>query len=308
MSEPADTAAPASGIAALCVDATAHNLAVDPHRLIHALGLAGRPVAEADIILAARQLGLKARAGTGTWSRLPATALPAIAQRKDGEFMVILQCIDDQAVVYDPVKSARSRLDEAALAAVWTGRLILLKPQFALGNPARPFDLFWFLPVVLRYRAILVEVLLAALFVQVFAVVTPLFSQVIFDKVLMHKSLATLHVPGFGMAAVIVFDTVLGVVQTHLMSHTANRIDVTLGARLVRHLLRLPLKYFEARQVGETAARVREMDNIRQFLTGGAITVVLDLLFVFVFLALMVHYSATLTAVVLAALPLLAGC
>jgi subfamily B ATP-binding cassette protein HlyB/CyaB len=133
---------------------------------------------------------------------------------------------------------------------------------------------------------------------------TPLFTQVIIDKVLMHKSTSTLHVLAAGMLIVIVFEAILSVLKTHLLAHTANRIDVALGARLFRHLLHIPLRYFELRRVGDTVARVRELENIRQFITGSSINVVLDLVFTVLFVVVMLFYSGVLTCVTLACIPL----
>ena len=117
--------------------------------------------------------------------------------------------------------------------------------------------------------------------------VSPLFFQVVVDKVLVNRTLSTLNVLIIGLVAVSVFETVLGILRTYLFSHTTNRIDVELGARLFRHLLALPIAYFQARRVGDSIARVRELENIRNFLTGSALTLVIDLFFTFVFLAVM---------------------
>ena len=145
--------------------------------------------------------------------------------------------------------------------------------------------------------------LTASFFLQLFALLTPLFFQVIIDKVLVHKAVTTLHVVAVGMLALVVFEVILGGLRTYLFSHTTSRIDVVLGAEMFRHLVRLPLAYFEARRVGETVARVRELETIRQFLTGSTVTVVIDLFFTVVFIAVLFFYSAWLTLVVLAVIP-----
>ncbi|HQX60968.1 MAG TPA: type I secretion system permease/ATPase, partial [Burkholderiaceae bacterium] len=148
------------------------------------------------------------------------------------------------------------------------------------------------------------EVLLVSFVLQLLGLVSPLFFQVVMDKVLVHKALSTLDVLVVGLLIVVVFESVLTAVRSFVFSHTTSRIDVELGARLFRHLLSLPLAYFQARRVGDSVARVRELENIRQFLTGNALTVALDLLFSLVFLALMAWYSLPLTVVVLVSLPL----
>ncbi|GGC04050.1 hypothetical protein GCM10011352_32900 [Marinobacterium zhoushanense] len=168
---------------------------------------------------------------------------------------------------------------------------------------ARAFDLTWFIPALYKYRHIFAEVLSASFFLQLFALVSPLFFQVVVDKVLVHGGLTTLDVLVIGLLGITLFEVVLGGLRTYIFSHTTSRVDVELGTRLFRHLLSLPLNYFGSRPIGQTVARVRELETIRDFLTGSALTVVLDLLFTFVFLGVMHYYSPTLTWVVLGAIP-----
>jgi subfamily B ATP-binding cassette protein HlyB/CyaB len=171
----------------------------------------------------------------------------------------------------------------------------------------RHFGISWFLGAIHKYRYLLCEVLVASFFLQLFALVTPLFFQVVIDKVLVSRTLSTLDVLVIGLATIAVFDTILGILRTFLFAHTTNRIDVELGARLFSHLLALPISYFQARRVGDSVARVRELENIRNFLTSSALTLVIDLFFTFVFLAVMFIYSPLLTAIVVGAFPLYIG-
>jgi subfamily B ATP-binding cassette protein HlyB/CyaB len=171
----------------------------------------------------------------------------------------------------------------------------------------RRFDIWWFVGAMRRYRFLLGEVFAASLFLQIFALLTPLFFQVVIDKVLVHRGISTLDVLVIGLVAVSAFETLLGGLRTYVFSHTTNRIDVELGARLFRHLLALPIAYFEARRTGDSVARVREVENIRNFLTGSSLTLVIDLLFTIIFLAVMFYYSAILTWIVIASLPLYVG-
>src|SRR6202035_1077062 len=131
--------------------------------------------------------------------------------------------------------------------------------------------------------------------------------QVVIDKVLVHRSMSTLDVLIVAFLAIAIFETVLGALRTYIFSHTTTRIDVELGARLFRHLLALPIAYFQARRVGDSVARVRELENIRNFLTGSALTLAIDLFFTFVFLAVMFVYSPLLTWIVLASFPFYIG-
>jgi subfamily B ATP-binding cassette protein HlyB/CyaB len=181
--------------------------------------------------------------------------------------------------------------------------LILMTRRAGLADLGRRFDITWFLGAINKYRRLLGEVLLASFFLQLFALVSPLFFQVVIDKVLVHRSLSTLDVLVVGLVAISMFETVLGILRTYLFSHTTNRIDVELGARLFNHLLALPMAYFQARRVGDSVARVRELENIRNFLTSSALTLAIDLVFTFVFLAVMFAYSPLLTWIVLGSFP-----
>src|SRR5207253_1098181 len=151
------------------------------------------------------------------------------------------------------------------------------------------------------------EVFVASFFLQLFALATPLIFQVVIDKVLVHRSMSTLDLLIVAFSAIAIFETVLGALRTYVFAHTTNRIDVELGARLFRHLLALPIAYFQARRVGDSVARVRELENIRNFMTGSALTLVIDLFFTIVFLAVMFIYSPFLTWIVLGAFPFYIG-
>lgn len=171
-----------------------------------------------------------------------------------------------------------------------------------LGKLAR-FDFSWFIPVVIKYRRIFIEVIVASIALQLLALMTPLFFQVVMDKVLVHRGFSTLNVIVIALVVVVLCEVILGGLRTYIFAHTTSRIDVELGARLFRHMLALPLSYFSMRRVGDTVARVRELEQIRNFLTGQALTSVLDMLFSFIFLSVMWTYSYKLTLVVFLSLP-----
>ena len=173
-----------------------------------------------------------------------------------------------------------------------------------LTDLTRRFGVSWFLRAMVLYRRLFFEVLTASFFLQLFALVTPLFFQVVTDKVLIHRGLTTLDVLVVGLVTVSIFETVLTGLRTYIFAHTTSRIDVTLGARLFQHLVALPVGYFGARRTGDSVARVRELDTIRNFLTSSALTLLIDLFFTVVFLAVMYIYSPFLTYIVLGSLPL----
>src|SRR3974377_258078 len=154
--------------------------------------------------------------------------------------------------------------------AIWDGRLVLMTRRASLTDLSRRFDITWFFGAIHKYRRLLGEVLLASFFLQLFALVSPLFFQVVIDKVLVHRSMSTLDVLIIGLVAIAMFEAMLGGLRTYVFAHTTNRIDVELGARLFRHLLALPIAYFPARRGGDSVARVRAPGHIRNFLTRSA--------------------------------------
>jgi ATP-binding cassette, subfamily B, bacterial HlyB/CyaB len=290
------------GLAALVMLLRFQGLSVDPGQIRHQLGTDTIGVPE--MLRCANQLGLKARESRTRWDRLPRTPLPGIAVLRDGGFLLLGRASEDKILVQAPDQPRPQLMTRAELEAVWDGRLVLMTRRAKLTDLSRRFDVTWFLGAVHKYRGLLSEVLLASFFLQLFALISPLFFQVVIDKVLVHRSMGTLDVLVVGLVAIALFETMLGILRTYLFSHTTNRIDVELGARLFRHLLALPIAYFQARRVGDSVARVRELENIRNFLTSSALTLVIDLFFTVVFVAVMFLYSPLLTWIVLGSLPL----
>ena len=229
-----------------------------------------------------------------------------MAKMSDGRYVVIAKVETGKVLVQDPSGERPLIIARAEFEATWSAELVLITKRAGLRQQDMRFDLSWFVPAIVKYRRLLGEVLLASFVLQLFALLTPLFTQVIIDKVLVHKGFTTLHVLAIGMVLLALFDALLGGLRTYLFAHTTNRIDVGLGAQLFRHVLSLPLTYFEARRVGDTIARVRELEHIRQFLTSNSITVLLDVVFTVVFLVVMWFYSTSLTLIVLGSMPLYA--
>src|SRR5207248_934058 len=226
---------------------------------------------------------------------------------KDGGFMFLGKAGEDKVLVQSPSSPRPALMTQAEFEAVWDGRLVFMTRRAGLLDLSRRFDITWFLGAIHKYRRLLAEVLVASFFLQLFALVSPLFFQVVIDKVLVHRSMSTLDVLILGLVAVGIFESIMGILRTYLFAHTTNRIDVELGARLFRHLLALPIAYFQARRVGDSVARVRELETIRNFLTSSALTLVIDLLFTVVFLAVMFYYAPLLTWIVIGSFPLYIG-
>jgi len=304
MTEQANPTGDDSGLVALVMVLRFHGVAADAAQLRHRVGAGGVGVPE--IVRCARELGLRARAHKTSWSRLVRTPFPAIATLREGGFLILGKVSEeeDKILVQKPLSPRPEVLTRTELEAIWDNGVIMMTRRAGLTDLARRFDVTWFLGAMHKYRRLLGEVLLASFFLQVFALVSPLIFQVVIDKVLTHRGMSTLDVLVVALIAISVFEAILGALRTYLFSHTTNRIDVELGARLFRHLLALPIAYFQARRAGDSVARVRELENIRNFLTSSALTLVVDLFFTFVFLAVMFFYSALLTGIVLASFPL----
>ncbi|MDB9373038.1 peptidase domain-containing ABC transporter [Nodularia sphaerocarpa] len=171
-------------------------------------------------------------------------------------------------------------------------------------TPQERFGIQWFIPYLSKYRRVLIEVFIASFFVQLAQLANPLVIQLIIDKVIVQNSLSTLNVLGVLLLVVGIFEALLTTLRTYLFVDTTNRIDMGLGSEIIDHLLRLPLRYFERRPVGELATRINELENIRQFLTGTALTVVLDAVFSIIYIIVMLFYSWQLTLVGLGTIPI----
>lgn len=277
----------------------------DPAQLRHDAGLGTREPTTVDLLRMASRHGVKGKRVEILPTRLSRQPLPALARMRSG-WLIVLKAADDRILVFDPDRERPWTVGPDAFGAEFTGELILLTTREQVTGSARAFDVTWFIPALVKYRRLLRDVLLASLFLQILGLMTPLFFQVVIDKVLVHKGLTTLEILAVGLLVVSIFEVLMGGLRTYLFSHTTSRVDAELGSKLFSHLSRLPMAYFQARRVGDSVARVRELENIREFLTSSALTGVLDLLFAFVFLAVMWLYSGWLLLIVLVTLPLYA--
>jgi ATP-binding cassette subfamily B protein len=176
--------------------------------------------------------------------------------------------------------------------------------QKSKDTPQKKFGLSWFWPAIKKHKIVLIEVFIASFFVQIFGLANPLMIQVIIDKVIVQNSVDTLQVLGVFLLIISIFEAILTTLRTYLFVDTTNRIDMSLGTDIIDHLLRLPLKYFEKRPVGEISTRINELENIRQFLTGTALTVILDAIFSVLYIIVMLVYSVPLTLVSLSIIPI----
>jgi ATP-binding cassette, subfamily B, bacterial HlyB/CyaB len=291
-----------SGLQCLLLIAFLHGIAADEKQLRHEFGHA--PFTATTILLAAKHLGLHARAIRLDPSRLDRVALPAIAIGKDGSACVVAKAEPSTGkVLVQRPSLAPETMALAEFVASCSGELLVFVSRATYAGEMSRFDFSWFIPSIVRYRRLLGEVLLLSLALQIVALATPIFFQVVMDKVLVNRAVTTLDVIAVGLFIVILFEAGLSGIRTYVFSHTTSKLDVELGARLFRHLVHLPIGYFQSRRVGDSVARVRELENIRSFLTGSTLTVALDLLFSIVFLGIMFWYSAALTLIVVLSIP-----
>ncbi|HCF26089.1 MAG TPA: type I secretion system permease/ATPase [Cyanobacteria bacterium UBA11049] len=271
------------------------------------------------LVAAGEKLGLQLRRIKTSWIDLPQLSFPALmlrqearGERQEGrensphtpQWLVVYAVKGDRLIVANPLNPNRTceSIPKSVVEAAWDGQLWQVEPI----QKQEKFNLSWFLPAVWRYKKLLGEVLFASFTLQLLGLTTPLITQVIIDKVMVQESLPTLDVMAIALLCVSVFEAILGILRLFIFTHTARRLDLSLSAQVFRHLMRLPLAYFESRRVGDTVARVQELEQIRQFLTGTALTVILDSFFAVVYLALMFYYNIQLTGVALAVLPLFA--
>ncbi|HEY9642478.1 MAG TPA: ABC transporter transmembrane domain-containing protein, partial [Coleofasciculaceae cyanobacterium] len=259
-----------------------------------------------DLVNAGEKVGLQMRRLLiGNWQDFRQITFPALLQwQQAGHWVVAYGVRGDRLVIADPLNPGQTceSIPRQLVEQSWDGHLW----QAELVQKQEQFNLSWFLPAVWKFRNLLGEVLLASFTLQLLGLTSPIVTQVIIDKVMVQESLPTLDVMAVALLGTAIFEAVLGILRMFIFTHTTNRLDMALSAQLFRHLLRLPLAYFEARRVGDTVARVQELEEIRQFLTSTALTVVLDSIFSVVYLVMMAYYSFTLTGVALAVIPLFA--
>ncbi len=300
-----------TGLNALVAVAAFHQLAADAQQLQHHFGEQEQRFDATALVRAAHHLKLKALHCQLPLERLSRLALPCIGIDKSGAFFILARCDfasseEGKALIQycGGESSAPQMLAKREFESLWSGEVILITKRSLLPGMSGKFDISWFIPSIIKYKRILYQVLVASFFIQLFALITPLFFQVVIDKVLVHQGLTTLDVLCFGLVVISLFDVVLNGLRTYVFSHTTNRVDVTLGARLFNHLMHLPIAFFQSRQVGNTVARVHELNTIREFITGSALTLLIDLGFTLIFFAVMYFYSPTLTYIVLGSIPL----
>lgn len=293
-----------TGMQCMITIAKYYGIGADADQLRHALALGSENIGDQELLRIARKLKLKAACEKVSTEMLSKMSAPVILKYKDGKYVILVRAEKPRFLILDADKKIPELVEENELLNLWDGTVFLFTPRL-FKNQHIKFGIKWFIPSIIKFKKPLLEVLLAALVMQLLAVISPLITQSVIDKVLVHGSISTLDVLALGLILITVFETVLSLARNYVFTHTTSRIDVILSCRLFHHLFHLPLRYFESHRVGDTIARVKELETIRRFLTGLPMSTMLDALFVLVYLIFMSFYSIKLTVLTLVSLPIL---
>ncbi len=293
----------------MCFDITAkiNKIDVDIRKIVKEYAVGENELSKEELVRIIKNHDFKVKIKTISLEDAEAKyPLPAIMINKDGSYCTLLKINskDKKALVFSPLEKQPKELTFEEINNLCGNEFIILSHK--LFNSQIKFGFGWFFAEIMTYKQVILEVLLGSFIVQLFGLVTPLFTQVILDKVIVHRTMTTLDVLAFGFIAVMVFEFLLNISRKYIFVHTASKIDAKLGAKLFTHLFALPFTYFENRKVGNIIARVRELDQIRDFITNKSVSVIIDLFFSFVFVVMMFLYSIKLTFVVLGFVSLIA--
>ena len=294
-----------SGLIAFDIICKVNNINIDLRSIVRENGLENKEISKEELLLIAKNAEFKAKVKNIELINAKKYPFPAIFILKDNTFGVILKPDFDnkKALIFIPAEQKTREISFDKLTEIGTGEIIVLSHK--LMNEQIKFGFKWFFIEIMKYKRIIAEVMLGSFVVQLFGLVTPLFTQVILDKVIVHRSMSTLDVLGIAFVAVSLFEFLLNLTRNYIFIHTANKIDAKLGAKLFHHLFAFPFVYFESRKVGNIISRIRELDQIREFITNKSVSVIIDLFFSTVFLIVMFVYSRILTFVVLAIVALI---
>ncbi len=255
------------------------------------------------LVNAAETLGFVTRPVKASLDQLGKQKLPAIVHWEGNHYIVVYEIKRDHIVVGDPALGQRT-LNPREFKASWTGYTLLLEPTVLLNEAQEATTPFWqFWELVRPHKVVLSEIFIASLLIQLFALVTPLLTQLLLDRVIVQRSSLSLMAVGAGLLIFGLFRVIMTGLRQYLLDHTAQRVDLALIVGFIRHTFRLPLGFFESRYVGDIIARVQENHKIQRFLTGEALSIVLDLLTVFIYISLMFWYSWQLALLTLAIVP-----
>ena len=295
-----------TGLSSLVIVAKHFGIPAELKQLERAYVLDKGKINTVSLLRAAKDLKLKVRhlEQIGL-PKLNQINFPAIAVLNNGNYVVLVHLDGEKIAIIDPlVRMEPVVVELKRFLTLWTGEVVLFTKRFELAEKFREFGFSWFVPVIGLYKKFFFQVLGISFLLQLFGLATPLFTQVIIDKVLVHRSVHTLDVLIFGMILTTLFQNWMLALRSYLFTHTTNKIDVVLSSQMFKTITALPIRYFEKWQVGEIVSRVGELENLRKFITGSSLTVVLDMVFAIIYFAVMFLYSKVLSIVVLVTLPL----
>lgn len=300
-----------SAVYCLVAVARHHRLEADVRRLLHGYAVEDEPSPRL-LVRMAEGVGLKARRGTVSWKRLArlAPVYPCIAWKKDGRAVVLCgmrpatEETPAQLVVWNPHSPdgrapEPSGIGEEEFVRGFTGEVLLAKRVYSLLDEGQPFGLRWFIPEFVRQKSLLAQVALAVLAVSAIGLATPLFFQLVVDKVLVHQSHTTLTVLGVAVVVLLTFNAAFDFLQNYFLLFATNRIDIRLAMKTFAKLLSLPVDFYERISSGVLIKHMQQTEKIRQFLSGSLFFSLLELLSLAVFLPVLFFYSTGLTFVVL---------
>ena len=296
-----------TGLISLEIVSRMNNVDIDMRSIVREYGISTADISIEEIMRIAKGKGFKVKKKKLQLKDFPEKyPLPAILQLKDNSYIVLLGIKKEEgkALTLTPLENHPVAHKIEDLQAQMKDEMLIIRHKML--NDDVKFGFKWFFNEIFKYKKIIGQVLLGSFVVQLFGLVTPLFTQVILDKVLVNRTLATLDVLAFAFVIVAIFELCLNLSRNYIFIHTTNKIDAKLGAKLFKHLFRLYYVYFENRQVGNIAARVRELDRIREFITDKSVSVLIDAFFSTVFLAIMFVYSPKLTFISLGFLGIIA--
>jgi ATP-binding cassette, subfamily B, bacterial HlyB/CyaB len=306
---------PHTTIQCLAAVAQHHRLPINPERLIedYALGREEPPVAT--VLRIAADIGLKARLDTLSWDTLLAQGgvFPVIARMADGNCVIVMAATPNdggQVAILNPLAdnpTAVLMVGQELFCGQWKGDVFFVKRIFAAAEASQPFGFRWFIPEILKQKTAFRDIALAAMAMHVLALASPMFFQLVIDKVLVHQSMSTLWVLGIGVVIALVFDSILGFLRQILTVSASNKIDMRLTRRTFAHLLSLPIDYFETTTAGVVTRYMQQVERIRAFLTGRMFFTALDATSLIIFLPILFAYSVELALVTLVFTLMIAG-
>jgi ATP-binding cassette subfamily B protein len=289
-----------------CLTAVAqhHGLQINPERIITEYALRQEEPGDLLLMRIAADIGMKSKAMKLSWQALLQQdgVFPLIAKTRDGKAVIVVGVrkeADHKVAVLDPKDAVVTLLDQAAFANIWSGDVFLLKREHKLTDPNQPFGFRWFIPEIVKHKAAFRDIFIAAMAMHILGLASPIFFQLVIDKVLTHQSETTLWVLGAGIVLALLFDAMFGYLRQLLTLTATNKIDMRLTRRTFGHLMTLPIDYFETATAGVITRHMQQIEKIRGFLTGRIFTTGLDVVSLLIFLPILFTYSVKLALVVL---------